>query len=200
MSRFKRVIKSLIIIFLRAINRYPNGRGDVSLRTRIDGYAENIYVGDFSRIRRNAWLTCNDKNSRISVGKSTGISSFVKIKVQEGGFVDIGDHCSIHSFSVIYGNGGVTIGNHVRIATSVIIVPNNHNFDDISKNIYEQGISKKEIVIKDDVWIGAGAIILAGVTIGAHSVIAAGCVVTKDVPENSVVAGVPGRVIRKRGS
>ena len=72
----------------------------------------------------------------------------------------------------------------------------NHNFADTTKRIDEQGISTKPVVIGDDVWIGANAVILPGVTIGRHCVVAAGAVVTKDVPDNTVVAGVPAKVIK----
>jgi acetyltransferase-like isoleucine patch superfamily enzyme len=95
--------------------------------------------------------------------------------------------------------GGVTIGNHTRIACHTVIVASNHNFDDVTKNIHEQGVNAKGVVIGNDVWIGAGVRILDGVHIGDHVVIGAGSVVTKDIPENAIAVGVPARVIRKRG-
>ncbi len=199
MDKLKKALTLPVIWILKSLSKFPKGAGSVSLRTRIDGFARNINVAKGSRVRRDAWLSCNDEKSTIEIGEGTGISSYVKIKVQNGGFVKIGKNCSVHSFCVIYGDGGVTIGDHVRIATHTVIVPNNHKFDDPNKNIYEQGTDRKQIVIKDDVWIGAGVIILAGVTVGAHSVIAAGAVVNKDVPENAIVAGVPAKVIRLRG-
>ena len=61
----------------------------------------------------------------------------------------------------------------------------------------EQGVSTQPVVIGDDVWIGANAVILPGVTIGRHCVVAAGAVVTKDVPDNTVVGGVPAKIIKK---
>ena len=73
----------------------------------------------------------------------------------------------------------------------------NHNFDDANKRIDEQGVSTSQTVIDDDVWIGANAVILSGVTISTHSVVAAGAVVTKDVPPHSLVAGVPANIIKK---
>jgi acetyltransferase-like isoleucine patch superfamily enzyme len=72
----------------------------------------------------------------------------------------------------------------------------NHNFKDTAKRIDEQGISTNPVVIGDDVWIGANAVILPGVTIGRHCVVAAGAVVTKDVPDNTVVGGVPAKVLK----
>jgi acetyltransferase-like isoleucine patch superfamily enzyme len=194
----KRIGAGFIVSGLRVFSCYPLGEGVVSLRARIDGVPKNIRVGKEARVRREAWLTCQ-KDSSINIGEGTSISSYVKIKSTNAGYVNIGKHCNIHSFGVIYGDGGVTIGDHVRIATHTVIVPNNHQFDDANKNIYEQGTERKPIVIKDDVWIGAHVTILAGVTIGAHAVVAAGAVVTKDVPENAVVAGVPAKILRYRG-
>ena len=73
----------------------------------------------------------------------------------------------------------------------------NHNFEDATQRIDEQGVGTKPVVIGDDVWIGANAVILPGVTIGRHCVVAAGAVVTKDVPDNSVVAGVPAKILKQ---
>ena len=73
----------------------------------------------------------------------------------------------------------------------------NHNFNDKTKRIDEQGVSTNSVVIGDDIWVGANAVILPGVTIGNHSVVAAGAVVTKDVPPHSLVAGVPAKIIKE---
>jgi acetyltransferase-like isoleucine patch superfamily enzyme len=91
----------------------------------------------------------------------------------------------------------VCIGNHVNLAQGITVTALNHNFADSSRKIDEQGISTKPVVIGDDVWIGANAVILPGVTIGRHVVVAAGAVVTKDVPDYSLVAGVPAKEIKK---
>jgi len=72
-----------------------------------------------------------------------------------------------------------------------------HNYEDLNLRIDEQGVRTKEIKIDDDVWIGANAVITAGVHIGRHAVVAAGAVVTKDVPEYCVVAGVPAKIIKR---
>jgi acetyltransferase-like isoleucine patch superfamily enzyme len=85
----------------------------------------------------------------------------------------------------------------VNLAQGITVTALNHNFEDTTKRIDEQGISTKPVVIGDDVWIGANAVILPGVTIGRHVVVAAGAVVTKDVPDYSLVAGVPAKEIKK---
>lgn len=198
MSRIESVCQSVCEAFLRAVGHWPKGKGQVSFRARIDGNVKNMWLGTGARVAREAWLSCAGKDSYIKIGEGTNIDSYAKIKVANNGYVKIGKNCSIHSFCVIYGDGGVTIGNDVRMATHTVIVPNNHRFDDVAKKIVDQGVEYKEIKIGDDVWIGAHVTILAGVTIGAHSVIAAGAVVTKDVPEYSVVGGVPARIIKSR--
>ncbi len=92
--------------------------------------------------------------------------------------------------------GDVLIGNHVNLAQGIVITALNHNFKDTTMRIDEQGISTNPVTIGDDVWIGANAVILPGVTIGKHVVIAAGAVVAKDVPNNSVVGGVPAKILK----
>ena len=130
---------------------------------------------------------------QFSLGKHSVIESFCCINnavgdVFIGDYTRIGIHCTVI--------GPVTIGSHVNLAQGITVTALNHNFDDATKRIDEQGISTKPVVIDDDVWIGANAVILPGVTIGQHAVVAAGAVVTKDVPPNTVVGGVPAKVIK----
>ena len=130
---------------------------------------------------------------RFSIGKRSVVESFSCINnavgdVVIGNYTRIGLHCTVI--------GPVTIGNHVNLAHAITVSALNHNFEDTRLRIDEQGVNTSEIIIDDDVWIGANAVITAGVHIGRHSVVAAGAVVTKDVPEYSVVGGVPAKVIR----
>jgi acetyltransferase-like isoleucine patch superfamily enzyme len=115
-----------------------------------------------------------------------------------GGNVTIGAACSINPYVVIYGHGNTTIGNNVLIAGHTMIIPSNHNFGDAGKPIKHQGNTSKGIQIEGDVWIGGGCSILDGVKISTGSIIAAGSVVTKDVEQHSVNAGVPSKKIRTR--
>ncbi len=130
---------------------------------------------------------------RFWLGRHSVIESFCCINNAVGD-VTIGDYTRIGIHNTII--GPVCIGNHVNLAQGITITALNHNFEDASKRIDEQGISTKPVVIGDDVWIGANAVILPGVTIGSHCVVAAGAVVTKDVPDNCVVGGIPAKVIK----
>ena len=127
------------------------------------------------------------------LGRRSVVESYCCINNAVGD-VTIGDHTHIGIHCTII--GPVTIGSHVNLAQGITVTALNHNFQDGSKRIDEQGVSTNPVVIGDDVWIGANAVILPGVTIGTHSVIAAGAVVTKDVPPYSLAAGVPARVIK----
>lgn len=110
--------------------------------------------------------------------------------------ITIGKNCLIGEYSVIRGQGGVTIGDRVYTSPFTQIIAVNHVFDDPARPFVEQGITAEGIVIEDDVWLGASAVITDGVRIGKGAVVAAGAVVTKDVPPHTVVGGVPAKVIK----
>lgn len=131
---------------------------------------------------------------RFSIGKRSVVESYSCINNAVGD-VTIGDYTRIGLHSTVI--GPVSIGSHVNMAQGIILSALNHNFSDGGKRIDQQGITTRQIIIEDDVWIGANATVLAGVKIGNHSVIAAGAVVTKDIPPHSLAAGVPATVKRK---
>jgi acetyltransferase-like isoleucine patch superfamily enzyme len=132
----------------------------------------------------------------LSIGKaSIHMGAYI---ATYGGDIKIGDGSAINPYCVLYGHGGLTIGNEVRIATHSIIVPANHTFSDPSLPIGRQPIDAKGIVIEDNVWIGAGVKILDGVVIASGCVVGAGSVVTRSLDPNGVYVGVPARRISSR--
>ena len=131
---------------------------------------------------------------KFSLGTRSVVESYSCINNAVGDVL-IGDYTRIGLHNTII--GPVTIGSHVNLAQGITVTALNHNFSDSSKRIDEQGVSTSPVTIKDDVWIGANAVILPGVTIGSHCVVAAGAVVTKDIPDNSIAIGVPA-VVKKR--
>jgi len=114
--------------------------------------------------------------------------------------ISAGSNLNIGEFSFVDASGGIAFGNNVIIGHHVSILSSGHIFSDLSTPTANQGSVCKPVVIKDDVWIGAGARILMGVTIGNGCIIGANCVVTKDVADYDIVAGVPAKVLRSRKS
>jgi len=112
--------------------------------------------------------------------------------------IRIGRDSLVGEYSVIRGQGGVTIGDRVYTSPFTQILAVNHVFNDPHRPFVEQGITAKGIVIEDDVWIGSGAIITDGVKVGKGAIVAAGAVVTRDVAPYYVVAGVPARPVKDR--
>ena len=149
--------------------------------------------GKHSVIHRSARMD-TPPYRKFSLGDYSVIESFACINNAVGDVL-IGDYTRIGLHNTII--GPVRIGSHVNLAQGITVTALNHNFDDTNKRIDEQGVSTKAVIIEDDVWIGANAVILPGVTIGNHCVVAAGAVVTKDVPPHSLVAGVPAKVIKQ---
>lgn len=128
----------------------------------------------------------------------------VDVNVERGADFLFGNTLSIGNRSGIgvdaWIRADITIGDDVMIGPQVIIYGRYHNFSRTDVPMIEQGMDElRPITIEDDVWIGARAIILQGVTIGSGAVVAAGAVVTKDVPQRAIVAGNPAKIIRYRG-
>lgn len=128
--------------------------------------------------------------------QSCGENLKVEPDVHLSPYIMIGDNVFIDEDVKIRRN--TFIGNDVLIASGVQIITVNHIFSDINLPIYVQGETISKIVIGDDVWIGSNAILLPGITIGSHSIVAAGAVVTKNVPDWCVVGGNPARIIKYR--
>jgi len=122
---------------------------------------------------------------------------WVTIKFPER--VSLGDHVGISEYTLVDGDGGIKIGDYVRIASHVSIVSFQHNHKRTDIPIKLQGKVSRGITIEDDVWIGTGVCVLDGVRIGEGAVIGAGSVVTKDIPAYSIAVGAPARVVKKRG-
>ena len=172
--RFRRYLSILRTNYYKLIYGIKIGRGTV-----FQGSAEIVSEG------------------HTEIGDNCVISPWVVLR-EWGGYIKIGNNCSINSFCHLSGNGGVEIGSFVRIATQCVIISANHNFQDINIPITFQGETAKKISIEDDCWLGAGVKVLSGVTIGKGSVIGAGSVVNKDIPPYSIAVGVPAKVIKSR--
>lgn len=149
-------------------------------------------------------------------GKGSSIRERTRIDVLPWNAFELGKYSTIEDFSTINnGVGAVKIGNQVRVglgntligpvtikddvrlAQNVVLSGLNHNYEDISQPIHAQGVSTAEIIIKESTWIGANAVVVAGVTIGKHCIVAGGSVVTKDIPPYSVAVGNPARVVKQ---
>lgn len=166
-------------------------------------YAHQLMAGKDLIIEDNAEINClSEQNivlgNRVTIGKHAIIRPSNIYGGAIGAGLKVGDHSNIGPYSYIGCSGKITIGNNVMISPRVSIYAENHVFDDANIPMKEQGVTQSAVTIEDDCWIAANSIILAGVTIGKGSVIAAGSVVTKSVPPYSVVAGVPAKVIKQR--
>lgn len=159
-------------LFLNPFKHKRGKRALVRRRTRMDVLPfKNFALGDDSTIEDFA--TVNNGVGDVIIGNRTRI----------------GISCVLI--------GPVTIGNDVMLAQNIVVSGLNHPYEDVTVPISVQKVTTKPIVIEDESWIGANAVITAGVTVGKHSVVAAGSVVTKDVPPYSIAAGNPARVLKR---
>jgi acetyltransferase-like isoleucine patch superfamily enzyme len=133
-----------------------------------------------------------DLGNNIYIGHNTILKGYYKNNLKIGDNTWIGQSCFFHSA------GGITIGKNVGIGPSVKILTSVHSEEGISKPILFSSLEFKEVSIGDDSDIGIGAIILPGVKIGKGVQIGAGSIVTKDVDDYTVAAGVPAKIIRRR--
>lgn len=149
--------------------------------------------GKGAKIRRKTRIDVFPYN-RFYLGSKSTIEDFCTIN-NGVGEIQIGNNTRIGIGSVLI--GPVSIGDDVRLAQNVVVSGLNHNYQDITIPISEQGVTTEQVYIGDETWIGANAVILPGVFIGKHCVVAAGSIVNKNIPSNSVVAGNPARIIKQ---
>ena len=139
------------------------------------------------------------RHARVHLGRWSWIGHGCKVRVHEGELsigakTVFGQECTISAFQ------SISVGRECIIADRVMMIDFDHGVVEVERPIREQGIYKRDVAIGHNVWIGYGACILRGVTIGENSVIGTSSVVTADVPTNAVVGGSPAKLIRKRRS
>jgi acetyltransferase-like isoleucine patch superfamily enzyme len=134
----------------------------------------------------------------LVIGEGSKIMPDAKLIPQQGS-IRIGRNCTIQYGCLLYGVGGLEIGDDTRIAAYTVITPMNHVYSDPNTPIYAQGETAVGVRIGRDVWIGSNVKILDGVEIGDGCVIGAGSVVTRSIPPYTVAVGVPARPLSRRG-
>ncbi|HPE43533.1 MAG TPA: acyltransferase [Bacteroidales bacterium] len=151
------------------------------------------HKGKGALIRRRTRMDVLPFN-HFSIGDHSTIEDFATINNGVGAVI-IGDRTRIGLGCVLI--GPVTVGNDVMFAQNIVVSGLNHGYQEINMPPSLQPVETKPITIKDEVWIGANAVLTAGITVGKHAVIAAGSIVTKDVPDYSIAAGNPARILKK---
>lgn len=159
----------------------------------------HVDIGEGCRISPEARI--NPRQGRIVLGPGCTIAPGAIVQ----GNVELGANCSVQTGSILIGYGTrddlagrISIGRNVRIAPFVQIIAGNHVIADTERPICEQGLQAAPVTIEDDVWVAGRVIITAGVTVGTGAVLAAGAVVTRDVPAWAIAGGVPAKVLRSR--
>lgn len=132
--------------------------------------------------------------NHFDLGDKSVIEDFATINNGVGDVI-IGDRTIIGIGNVII--GPVNIGNDVMFAQNVVISGLNHGYQDVTIPPSVQKVETAQIIINDDVWVGANSVITAGVTLGKHVIIGGGSVVTKSIPDHSVAVGNPAKVVKK---
>ncbi|MGB5942001.1 MAG: acyltransferase [Leeuwenhoekiella sp.] len=166
-------------------------------------YRKHLKAGKDLIIEEYAEINCLS-NKKIVLGDRVTIGRFAIVRpsnsyggpVGEG--LKIGNNSNLGAYNYVGCSGYIEIGNDVMLGPRVGLYAENHNFEDPTRPIKEQGVTRKFIVIEDNCWIGANSVIVAGVIVGRGSVVAAGSIVTKDVPPFSIVAGSPAKIIKNR--
>jgi acetyltransferase-like isoleucine patch superfamily enzyme len=173
--------------YARLLARFAWRKAVLRGRLRVDGLA---FIGPRCQLHVG-------RQGRIELGRWSWLGHGCKLRSHEGAIsigakTVLGQECTISSYQ------HVSIGRECVIADRVMLIDFDHGMVEVERPIRLQGIYKRDVRVGHNVWIGYGACILRGVTVGDNAVIGTSAVVTRDVPANAVVAGVPARVIRMR--
>lgn len=146
---------------------------------QIDGFSsEKIQFGDCVKIGSYSTLSVTSHLSKLGKG------------------LKIGNNSAVGQFTEFGAAGGIEIGNDVIMGSYISFHSENHNFNDNTKLIREQGVTSKGIKIGNNVWVGAKVTFLDGCIVGNNSVVAAGAVVNGNYPDNSIIGGIPAKVLK----
>ncbi len=185
MNLFKHIL--FVLRQRRAGNR-------VSLSAHIKGH-EHIELGRECKIHSGASVDAS-RSPGVRLGDKVTLNRYAYVQGGNGG-VRLGNRVEINNFSIVNGTGGVEIGDDTLLGPGVRMISYQHRYAR-GATIRSQPVDARPIRVGRDVWIGANAVILAGVTIGDGAVVAAGAVVRDDVPDYAVVAGVPATIRKMR--
>lgn len=179
---------------LMFILRQRRAGNRVSFSAYLKGY-ERIEMGHGCKIHADASVDAS-RSTGVRLGDKVTLNRYAYVQGGNGG-VCLGNRVEINNFTIVNGTGGVDIGDDTLIGPGVRIISYQHRHA-LGTTIREQVVDARPIRIGRDVWIGANTVIMAGVTVGDGAVVAAGAVVREDVPEFTVVAGVPATVRKAR--
>jgi acetyltransferase-like isoleucine patch superfamily enzyme len=158
-------------------------------------FGKHVFVGD------RVVLFSRDGTGGIQLDDRVHLYQESFLETGDGGRIQIGADSSIHPRCQLMAyKGSIRIGQGVGIAQGCALYPYDHRIDPGQPIRSQPLVSKGDIEIGDEAWLGTGVIVLAGVRIGAGATVAAGSVVTRDVPDNAIAAGVPARVTWRRSS
>lgn len=163
---------------------------------------KNIQMGGTTTLGRYTLIDARVRNKIVwgenfTLGDNSIIEGFGVLQ-ELGMGLTIGNNVGISANSFISVRGNVIIGNDVIIGPYFSLHSENHVFSSVTEKIRMQGTERKGVTIGNDVWIGAKVTLLDGISIGSGAVVAAGAVVTKDVPDYAIVTGIPAKVIKYR--
>lgn len=145
-------------------------------------------------------LNCLKKGLLMLMGAQIGKRPvfYPGVWINTGKNLVMGDDVDIAKNVLITTNGGVEIGDRTLVGYGTMIISSNHDIPPIGEPYPPSGTNYEKVTIGRDVWIGAGCIILPGVTIGEGATVSAGSIVTKDIPQNAIAMGIPAKVVKFR--
>ncbi len=161
-----------------------------------------ISFGRFLKLGKHVYISALGKTGVI-LGDNVSIGDYSRVIVSTslnnlGEFIKIGNNVGLGEFAYLGGGGGLIIGDDCIVGQYLSCHPENHNYEDLSVPIRLQGVNRKGIKIGSNCWIGSKVTILDGVEIGSGCIVAAASVVTKSFPDNSIIGGVPAKLLKNR--
>lgn len=198
-GRLRQMLRGLFVkLYIKSDGLMFIGTGVKIKHAHLISVGKNLILEDgvyLNALSKNGIILQNNVTiARNSTIVCTGVIS------NKGMGVRIGNNTGINANAFLGGQGGIDIGDDVLLGPGVKIFSENHVFSNPDIIIKNQGVTRLGVIIENNCWIGANVIILDGVTIGRGCVIAAGSVVTKSIPPNSVARGVPAKVLKRMKS